>query len=318
MAETSFPMADGSGVTDATYERLMGPVTGNGRYNFTPTTSNYNIPLVYADGSGRQVKALANQSAIVRGFRWESGSTVPVIALDANTSGNPRLDLIVLRLDRSTFLVRLAKITGTPATTPAAPAPIQDVGSTGVFDVPLAQVRVTSSGTSGQPVIQAADVTPREYWRTPPGVVVKSPATPPVVHGQLIHHLDTGRLYRGVGTTMALLGEKGTWTPVATAGGWSNNNVYLRRINGWVYFQCSVTSSASAKAAATDLFVCTLPATFRPDGHDIAMVGWMSPNQVAKIYLNHLTGNVTVWEYPSQFPAGGGLVIHPASWPSTN
>lgn len=319
MAETSFPVADGTGVTDATYERLMGPVTGHGRYGFIPTTSEYNTPLIYADGSGRQVKCLAGKNAVIRGYRWESGTTPPVIALDANSSGNPRIDLITLRLDRSTFQVRLAKTNGTPAASPSAPAPIQDsASSTGLYEIPLAQVKVASSGVSGQPIIQASDVTAVEYWREPAGYVAKSGMNPAVHHGQLVHQLDTGRVYHAVGSSLNLMAEHGTFTPVVTAGGWSNNNVYLRRVNGWVYFQCGITSSASAKAAATDLLVCTIPATFRPDGHDITMVGWMSPNQVAKIYLNHVTGTVTVWEYPSTFPAGGSLTIHPAVWPSTN
>jgi hypothetical protein len=320
VAETSFPLADGSGVTDASYERLMGPITGNGRYTYDPTPSNYSVKLVYADGTGRQVKMLANQAAILHGFRWESGTTVPVIALDANTSGNPRLDLIVLRLDRSTFQVRLAKITGTPAAVPNLPNPIQDVGTTGVYDIPLASVKVTSSGSGGQPIIQAADVTSLEYWRAPSGVVARNAANIPAVisHGQLVHQIDTGRMYRGVGTSLALVGERGTLTSVVAAAGWSNNNIQLRRVNGWVYFQCSLVSSAGAKAAGTDILACTIPATFRPDGHDITMVAWMSANQPARVFLNHLTGTVTVWEYPNQFPAGGTLTIHPASWPSTN
>jgi hypothetical protein len=119
VAETSFPVAGGAGVTDAAYERLMGPIMGAGRYGFSPSNATLTGPLIYADASGRQVKAYANQSAIIRGFRWESGSTPPTIALDANTSGNPRQDLIVLRLTRSTYTVRLAKINGTPASSPA-------------------------------------------------------------------------------------------------------------------------------------------------------------------------------------------------------
>ncbi len=318
MAETSFPVADGSGVTDAAYERLMGPVSGSGRVAFSPTQSQITTPLIYADGSGRQVKAYANQSAIVRGFRWESGTTPPVIALDANTSGNPRLDLIVARLSRSTYQVRLAKITGTPAATPAAPAPIQDTGSTGSWDLPLARVRVTSSGTTGQPVIQAADVTPVDYWLPQPQVISLSGRGPTLSPGQMLYQPDNGKLWWSVGHIATLLGERSTRTAITPASGWlSPPYLYAWRVNGFVYFQCQLTLNAAAKAAGTDLAVCTLPATFRPDT-DITGVGWMDPGQVCSWNVIAATGQVVVRNYNSTFPNGGYLVLHPMTWPALN
>lgn len=317
MAETSFPLANGEGVTDAAYERLMGPVTGSGRYAFSPTQTDMTNPLIYADSTGRQVKAYANQAAIVRGFRWESGTTPVVVPLDANTSGNPRLDLIVLRLNRSNFTVRLAKINGTPAATPSAPSPIQDAGSTGSWDLPLARVRVTSSGTTGQPVIAAADVTAVDWWLSPPAIVARSTAQPNPLPGQLLHQSDTGRTYRGVGSAWTPTGEYGAWTPITPASGWTNTAIFCRRINGLVFFQAEAVLNSNNKTANTDLVLCTLPTTFRPsENYSFALIGWMSPGQVCRAVVNGHTGVVTILDYAATFPNGGGLNLHPATWPA--
>lgn len=313
MAETSFPVAGGAGVTDAAYERLMGPITGSGRYNFSPTSGQITTPLIFADNSGRQVKAYANQSAIVRGFRWESGTTPPIVALDANTSGNPRLDLIVLRLDRSNFNVRLGKTNGTPASVPAAPSAIQDAGSSGVWELPVATVRVTSSGTTGQPSIQAGDVTPLDWWIAPPGISTQQGQNPPAVHGTMLHHIDTGRSYRAVGNNYVLFGEAGPWTKISASGGWNSDNIYAQRVNGLVYFQASVIAAAE-RTAGTDVNICALSTGFRPL-RDFNAVCWMSPNQIGLITVTASSGLVTVTSYGANLPNGGRLVVPPLTWP---
>jgi hypothetical protein len=313
VAETSFPVAGGAGVTDATYERLMGPITGSGRYNFNPTASQITTPLIFADNSGRQVKAYANQSAIVRGFRWESGTTPPVISLDANTSGNPRLDLIVLRLDRSGYTVRLGKTKGTPAAVPSAPAAVQDTGTTGVYELPLATVKVASNGTTGQPFIQTTDVTDLDWWLSPPGTVTLQGQNPPVAPGALLHHADTGRSYRGVGSEWVLFGEVGAWTKISALASWTSDNIYAQRVNGMVYFQASVTAQVE-RASGTNVNICSLPEAFKPS-HDFNAVAWMAPNQIGLVSVTASNGLVTVTSYGSALPSGGKLIIPPLTWP---
>jgi hypothetical protein len=307
-------VAGGAGVTEAAYERLLGPITGSGRYGFNLTSAQYSTPAIFADNTGRQVKAYANQAAIVRGYRWESGTTPPVVALDANTSGNPRIDLIVLRLDRSTYTVRLGKTNGTPAAVPAAPAAIQDTSSSGVWELPLATVRVTSSGTTGQPFIQSTDVTPLDWWIAPPPVVTKTGQLPPISHGQVVHYYDTNRTYRAVGNALQLEGENGAYTKITVASGWTTDNVYCQRRNGWTYFQCWVTSTGAAKTPSTDLGICTLPAEFRPPANFLAPV-WMTPEQVGVVSVR-ADGAVIVSTYGTTFPTGGQIVTPPMSWPS--
>lgn len=317
MAEISFPVAGGAGVTDAAYERLMGPITGSGRYAFGPTTSQITTPLIFADNSGRQVKAYANQSAIVRGFRWESGTTPPIVALDANTSGNPRIDLIVLRLSRTDYTVRLGKTNGTPATVPSAPAAVQDTSSTGVWELPLATVKVASSGTTGQPFIQGTDVTVVDYWRGQPSYVLRDGSYLPVAtDGALVQRVDNGRLYRGIGGSYALLGENAAETKITVAGGWTSDFIYAQRVNGWTVFRSSTVLNVTDRPASTALTVCTLPSAFLP-ARDVPIVCYLSPNQIAYATVDSTSGSVVIDGYGVAFPKGGKAIIPVTSWPST-
>lgn len=315
MAEISFPVAGGAGVIEATYERLMGPLLGSGRVAFLPTSGQLETPLIFADNSGRQVKAYANQAAILRGFRWESGSTPPVLALDANTSGNPRIDLIVLRLNRTTWTVRLGKTNGTPAAVPNAPAAIQDTGSDGVWELPVATVRVVSSGTNGQPFIQAIDVVAKDWWLAPPAIVTASDQMPPASHGQVVHQYDTGKTFRAIGSSYVLQGEAGAWTKLTSAGGWTGDELYGQRVNGLTYFQAHSTLNVTSRQPNTDMLVCTLPATFRPL-HDLNFSVLMSPSQMGAGNIDAATGKVSITTYPDLFPNGGRITIGPLTWPN--
>lgn len=148
MAESSWPSpSNGRVVNDAQYERLgmsYGPVAGMvGRFE-TPA-------VVFADSTGMQIKVSADRYALVRGHEWYSGSTIFTKAIEANSSGSTRTDLVVLRLSRTTWNVTIEVLPGTPG----VPTPTQDLGSTGVYDLPLATVTVAN----GAATISAANVT---------------------------------------------------------------------------------------------------------------------------------------------------------------
>lgn len=150
MAESSWPSPSNSHtVDDASYEKLAvsyGPVAG--------VVGDFTSPqLVYGDASGMQVKVAASRYATVGGHEWTSGSTIFTLAIAANSSGSTRTDLVVLRLSRTTWNVNATVITGTPGS--GAPSPVQNTGTTGSFDLPLATVTVASGASS----ISAANVT---------------------------------------------------------------------------------------------------------------------------------------------------------------
>lgn len=314
MAETSFPIAGGGSVTDFAYERLMFTVLGNGRITGSvPSAGDLSNPILYADSTGRQAKIRANTAALIRGFRWESGTEGVVQPLDANTSGQPRLDRFVLRLDRSNFTVRVAVLKGTPAPTPSLATLTQQTGSTGFYEWPLGSVKVASNAGSGLPSIAAGDVTSEEYFLAPRTTV--GHRFPPASPGA-IHH-DGERMYRGVGGLWVPIGESGPWTKITASGGWTNDNIYCKRTNGFTTFQCQVQlNSTAARAANTPTRVCFLPAEFRPTAGATALVAWMSPGQVGRVQVTASTGEVEVTDFPQTFPVGGTLVIQGHSWPA--
>lgn len=143
MAESSWPSpSNGRVVDDSQYEKLgIGPGAPAG------VLGGFTTPqLVSGDSSGMQVKVAADRYAEVRGHIWWSGSTIFTKAIAANASGSTRVDLVVLRLSRTTWDVTCTVITGTPGS--GAPAPVQDLTTTGNFDLPLATVTVTSGASS--------------------------------------------------------------------------------------------------------------------------------------------------------------------------
>jgi hypothetical protein len=112
--------------------------------------------LVRGFSGGMQVQVLAG-TATMRGFYFHNPEllTIDVTAADAN---NPRIDLVVLRMDISAGAieanqdpVQFKLLTGVPATEPVAPILME---SDTVFDVILAEIYVSA----GVVTISAEDV----------------------------------------------------------------------------------------------------------------------------------------------------------------
>ena len=322
MAETSYPIADGGGVTEYAYEKLMAQVSGIGRVNLASGVGNEGLAsmtnkLVYADSTGRQVKIKANEAFIARGFRWESGDEVIVRPLEPNISGKTRIDRITLRLDRSDWTVRLATIKGIPADVPAAPAVTINYGSNGFHDIPIGRATVRSNTGSGLPSLAAADVIDEATWLTPtPHVGSKDFIDRSMPAGAIYTAADHGRMWAGLGgSEAAIVGERGAFSKLAASGGWTSDNLYVQRVNGWTYFQGSIKLNVSDRAPSTDMLVCVLPPLFRPLNSFFFHAG-MSPGQVGFGYCEALTGRMSITAYGSTFPEGGTLIIGPLSWPS--
>lgn len=316
MAETSYPAADGAGVIETTYEKLMACVMGIGRVDSSADRSTTLAPLVYADSSGRQVKVAANAAYILRGYRWESGSDGLVVAIPANTSGKTRIDRIVLRLDRSTWTVRVAVLQGSADDAPVPPALTQNTSSSGVFEVSLAKVTVTSNAGVGLPLIATGDVTAEHQYLMPQGHIGATALRSSIGLGGLYYESDTGRVYFGTTAGDILVAENGPSTKIAAAGGWNQDSIYCQRVNGRTHFQCMVINSGADKAPSTDLLVCTLPTQFRPIS-DKWFNCVLQPGQGAFGYITAATGTVKITAYPQTFPSGGRAVLGPFEWPST-
>lgn len=110
--------------------------------------------LVYGDASGRNVKVGAGRVRMIGSYaRWDAESTV---AVDPNTSGNPRIDRLVARatLDAGALSsIDLDVLYGTPATSPSPPDLTHDAST---WEVSLAQIACANGFTT----LAADKVTP--------------------------------------------------------------------------------------------------------------------------------------------------------------
>lgn len=200
MAESSYPAPDynSGSLTDAEYETLAAADRSDGVIGL-PSDS----PVVFTDGTAtRVVKIRSGARANVRGFHWESGgSDVSLSSLAANASGQTRIDRVVLRLDRgSNFHVRAAVITGTPGAGP--PALTTTIGSSGTYEIPLAQITVLNGAT-----VFASDKTaPDQYTLIPHPVACLSSKRPENPWQDMeIRESDTGKRYVWTGSAWAQL-----------------------------------------------------------------------------------------------------------------
>lgn len=119
----------GTGVSYGNY----GVFAGSGDGTYIPLQVNETNPV----SSNVQVQIGA---ALVDGRFYES-TAVETLAINANASGNARIDTIVVRLDYSGQTIRLAVKQGTPAASPARPTLQQDAS---FWEIPLADIAVAN------------------------------------------------------------------------------------------------------------------------------------------------------------------------------
>lgn len=138
MTQTSFPF-ENIDTTETQFSQMFRNFQDgvNGTYGGTE--------LTVSAGTGLAVDVSAGQ-AMVRGHYYISTATES-LALATADATNPRLDLVVLKLDPVLNSIVLAVKTGTPGASPVAPTPVQT--DAGVWEMPLAQVLVPA--TAGVP-----------------------------------------------------------------------------------------------------------------------------------------------------------------------
>jgi hypothetical protein len=138
MTQASFPF-EGIDTTETQFSRWARHF--NTGVNDVPTGT----ALQVSAGTGLAVNVAAGE-AMVRGHYYTSDA-VEALALATANATNPRLDVVVLRLDPTANSIVLAVKTGTPAGSPTAPALVQT--DAGIYEEPLANVLVPAN--SGVP-----------------------------------------------------------------------------------------------------------------------------------------------------------------------
>lgn len=175
MAESSWPTtAGGRAVSDVQWETMARGFAADGIIG-APTDP----AVVYADSTGMQVKIRANKDGLVRGRGWTSGTSEFTKAIGANSSGSTRIDLIVLKLTRSSWAVTIEVKAGTPGA--GVPALTQDATGTGTgtYEIALAQVTVTNGASTiaASNVVNVARYIGPNYMGGRPSVISWQPSS---------------------------------------------------------------------------------------------------------------------------------------------
>ncbi|MFD8527810.1 hypothetical protein ACFV0L_10420 [Streptosporangium canum] len=309
MTERSFPFdsGDGSTVTENDWSYLARGWQDNGVDAPGPWISDLKVV------SQSEVLALrvTPGHAFLEGFHYHLDAE-KVINFAQNTDPNPRIDLVVLRLDRNLNTVALAVKQGAPSSAPVTPGVDRSWSSP---EIPLASFRVRGNASSVVP----AEVTDVREYRGSRVRVVEDPAAMP--EGALVYKASTGKFYaRGKAGSSIELGASTDLTPYLTkseaaytyatkpdytnyftyssSNGFSHVTGGIRRVGTLAVVNLIVTSSASLGSSTTvlsgfraSMLTIDHPA-FHPDGTAyLSMHGWNNWGSVgaaqASIRMGH-------------------------------
>lgn len=298
MAELSYPSPtyNSRNVTDAEYERTASMHSDSGVHG-SPADS-----AVVTAGTGLQVLVKAGKLGNVRGFAWDSGAADTALTIAANASGATRYDLVVLRLDRTTWNVRAAIVQGTGGS--GDPALTQQTTTTGKYEICIGRVAI-ANGASTVTVTQQCTYVGSRVRVANDGLAPPNPST-----GELQFRPNTGE-WRGYDGTkwVTVYGDTG-WLPL-TAGFSTWNFIFDtvgRRRGESVSLRIwarRTTEAFSINDTDGGSHVATLPAALRPSyGQFVPCV--FSNGATARLYIKP-DGQVWVYNHNKTVPVGSDL-----------
>lgn len=295
MAQDSWPSPahNARAITDTEYEKIAARFSGDGVYGAPADTA------VVAAGVGLSVDLRAGVYASVRGHAWTSGTAVVNLPVPANTSGSTRIDRVVLRLDRSTWTVRAVVKPGTPGS--GAPTLTQDVGDTGVYEVPIGIV-TTASGATSVTVARS-----EQYVGVRIRPCTSTTRNPNPVPGEMCFETDTRRVRVWTGTSwIGVFDDSGQVTVNSTASGWRNSaDNILQKHNGTVHLRMGGFQRTGGTIAAS--VESRLPVLI-PDAY-------LHPNrdqQVIAYTTGLMVSRALIYSAASDRPGQVWLLNHPA------
>ncbi|MCS0601092.1 tail fiber domain-containing protein [Streptomyces sp. LP11] len=249
MAITSYPFDDQS-VSEGQFSYLFRELQSTG---VADQVGGAGFRVV-GDSSGMQVKANPG-FALVRGFAVQS-TDVEILPIDA-ASTSVRIDRVVLRLDPAANTITLAVVKGSPG----GDAPALTQSDTGVYEFPLAQVKVAI----GAATITATAVTDeRRFTGNTVGgwTTATRPENPRI--GRLGLNTSTGAWEYWTGSAWADLAPVVTWASIS---GRPNDFAPAAHTHQWT----DITNKPStfAPSAHTHAWsdVTGTPATYPPSSH---------------------------------------------------
>jgi hypothetical protein len=149
-----FDTGAGAGVMEATWRDMMKHMLGSASGVVRGFGNNCNT---FGDSTGMQVKVDTGEGW-VRGH-YAKFTSIKILAVASNASGNPRVDRVVMRADFVNNTIAVDVVTGTPAGSPVAPAVTQN---TSIWETSLATIAVAN----GAVTVSAANVTDDRSYTT--------------------------------------------------------------------------------------------------------------------------------------------------------
>ncbi|MFB7597266.1 hypothetical protein [Streptomyces sp. NPDC056160] len=263
-------------MTDLEYEQMAARFSDDGVYG-SPAD-----PAIASAGTGLAVAIRPGAQASVRGHTWDSGSTVTTLPVDANASRTTRVDWVVLRLDRADWTVKAAIRPGTPGA--GAPALVQDTGTTGVYEIPLALVTVPSG--SGTVTVTRAEL----YVGTRVRPCTSTTRNPLATPGELGFEVDTGRLILRTVTGWATIYESSDVisidSSVGLSWGWRVGSVLELR-SGIVTLRLGTFEYVAPSLAANveSRLPVLIPEAYRPPSRTHYVLGYVRSDSIARLTI---------------------------------
>lgn len=295
MAQDSWPSPahNARAVTDTEYEKIAARFSGDGVYGEPGDAA------VVTAGTGLSVNLRANVYASVRGHAWTSGTSTVNLPVTANSSGQTRVDRVVLRLDRATWTVRAAVKQGTPGLWP--PLLTQDTGDTGVYEVSLANVTLVSGANS---VTVARNELYVGVRIRPCTSTTRNPNPTP---GEMCFETNTGRVRVWTGDSwLGLFDDSGVIGLNSPLLAWSiGTESVLQKRNGNVHLRLGSFQRAAGTLASGDesRLPVLIPAAYRHPNRDQFAICYTTGLQVSRIQIysaaSDRPGQVWLTQHPS-------------------
>lgn len=229
MSEVSYPHStyNGGAVSQLEYAAGINWASPSGLIGHPTDTA----PLYI---SGGQLYLRAGVAARILGMAYENEDDDLPIDIEDNAGGAARPDHVVLRLDWTTMLVRVAVLEGTPGGTLPPLSQTRPSVGTNRYEVSLGSVSVPAGGT-----VAGATLTRLGWYIGSDGQILCTSTTrPPHYGGRAAWEVDNGREIISTGNVWRTINDDtGLITPTL-ATGWSGNFT-IRRRNGAITIHAS-------------------------------------------------------------------------------
>lgn len=152
MAESYGPFQAGAGANflDTQWGEMFNLLLSSGVFKGAKVSGSAGGDLAVTTGGGLSVNVATGQAWVYG--RWYQNDAAKNLALATADPSLPRIDYLVIKMDDSAHTIAAVVVTGTPASSPTAPALTQTATT---WMIPLATVRVNAGATTPTSITDA-------------------------------------------------------------------------------------------------------------------------------------------------------------------